>query len=142
MDSTLPKLSDRSLHRLLEAMNSGLLTSPFSSLTLAQLVPQEQSHLLLDELRGLQQWGLTAPLLAGLIRILLQQREQLCIETGRLELVMTGPEPPGSMIRDTGVVVRQMFLNATQSICICGFAVYQGKGIFFHWPIECCLSRT
>ena len=106
MDSTLTRLSDRSLHRLLEAMNSGLLTSPFSSLTLAQLVPQEQSHLLLDELRGLQQSGLTAPLLAGLIRILLQQREQLCVETGRLELVMTGPEPPGSMIRDTGVVVR------------------------------------
>ena len=77
MDSTLTKLSDRSLHRLLEALNSGLLTSPFSSLTLSQLVPQEQSHLLLDELRGLQQWGLTAPLLAELIRILLQQRKEL-----------------------------------------------------------------
>ena len=56
--------------------------------------------------------------------------EQHRAETGRLELVMTGPEPPGAMIRDTGVVVRQMFLNATQSICICGFAVYQGKDIF------------
>ncbi len=130
MDSTLTKLSDRSLHRLLEALNSGLLTSPFSSLTLSQLVPQEQSLSLLDELRGLQQSGLTAPLLAALIRILLQQREQHRSETGRLELVMTGPEPPGAMIRDTGVVVRQMFLNATQSICICGFAVYQGKDIF------------
>jgi len=106
MDSTLTRLSNRSLHRLPEALNSGLLTSPFSSLTLAQLVPQEQSHSLLDELRGLQQLGLTSPLLAGLIRILLQQREQLRVETGRLELVMIGPEPPESMIRDTGVVVR------------------------------------
>jgi hypothetical protein len=74
--------------------------------------------------------AITIPLLAEWIRILLQQRKQLRAENGRIELVMTGPEPPGAMIRDTGVVVRQMFRNATQSICICGFAVYQGKDIF------------
>jgi phosphatidylserine/phosphatidylglycerophosphate/cardiolipin synthase-like enzyme len=51
-------------------------------------------------------------------------------ENSRLELVMTGPEPPGSFTRDTGVVVRQMFTNATQSILLCGFAVYQGREIF------------
>ena len=130
MESILATLSDRSLHRLLEALNSGLLTSPFSSLTLSQLVPQEQLHPLFNELSGLQQTGLTSPLLAGMIRILLQQREQLRAETGRYELVMTGPEPPGALIRDTAVVVRQMFLHATQSICICGFAVYQGREIF------------
>jgi len=103
---------------------------PVSSLTLAQLVPQEQLHSLLLELQRLHQAGMTAPLLAELIGILLNQREKLQAETGRLELVMTGPEPPGSLIRDTAVVVRQMFLNAKRSICICGFAVYQGKDIF------------
>jgi len=103
---------------------------PVSSLTLAQLVPQEQLHSLLLELQRLQQAGMTAMLLAELIGILLNQREKLQAETGRLELVMTGPEPPGSLIRDTAVVVRQMFLNAKRSICICGFAVYQGKDIF------------
>jgi phosphatidylserine/phosphatidylglycerophosphate/cardiolipin synthase-like enzyme len=130
MESILAQLNDRSLHRLLEAMASGRLTLPVSSLTLAQLVPQEQLGLLLDEFSKLQQMGLTIPLLAEWIRVLLQQRKQLRAENGRIELVMTGPEPPGAMIRDTGVVVRQMFLNATQSICICGFAVYQGKDIF------------
>ena len=103
---------------------------PVSSLTLSQLIPQEQLHPILEELRGLHQAGMTPAVLICLIDILLEQREKLRSETGRLELVMTGPEPPGSMIRDTAVVVRQMFLNAKRSICICGFAVYQGKDIF------------
>jgi phosphatidylserine/phosphatidylglycerophosphate/cardiolipin synthase-like enzyme len=130
MNSTLTELSDRSLHRLLEALTSGRLTVPFSSLTLAQLVPQAQVHPLRDELVRLQNAGLTSSLLIEWIRILLLQRERLRAESGNLELVMTGPESPGAMVRDTGVVVRQIFGHAMQSIWICGFAVYQGKEIF------------
>lgn len=130
MGSTLAELGDRSLLRLLDALNSGLLTPPFSSLTVSQLVPHEQLHLLLDDLRRMQQMGMTAPLLAEVIQLLLYQRDKLHAKIGRLELVMSGPEPPGAMSRDTGVVVRQMFQNATKSICICGFAVYQGRDIF------------
>ena len=130
MRSALAQLNDRSLQRMLEALTSGRLSIPVSSLTLAQLVPREHLDALSQELTGFQQAGLTAPLLVEWIRILLQQREQFRSESGRLELVMTGPEPPGAMVRDTGVVVRQMFLNATHSIWICGFVVYQGKEVF------------
>jgi phosphatidylserine/phosphatidylglycerophosphate/cardiolipin synthase-like enzyme len=130
MSSALTQLSDRSLQRLREALASNRLTMPVSSLTLAQLIPQEQLQPILAELRELQQTGTTPPVLIRLIDILLEQRGKLRSETGRLELVMTGPEPPGSMIRDTAVVVRQMFLNAKRSICVCGFAVYQGKDVF------------
>jgi phosphatidylserine/phosphatidylglycerophosphate/cardiolipin synthase-like enzyme len=130
MTSTLIQLSDRSLHRLLEALTSGRLTAPFSSLTLAQLVPQEQVPPLHDELARLQNSGLNVSLLQEWIQSLLHQREGLRAESGHLELVMTGPESPGTMVRDTGVVVRQMFGHATQSIWICGFAVYQGKEVF------------
>ena len=98
--------------------------------TFSSSVPQEKLQSLLAELQGLQQKGLTVPVLAEFIEILLNQRELLRAETGRMELVMTGPEPLGTLIRDTAVVVRQMFQNATRSICICGFAVYQGKDIF------------
>jgi phosphatidylserine/phosphatidylglycerophosphate/cardiolipin synthase-like enzyme len=130
MNSTFTQLSDRSLHRLLEAVTSGRLTAPFSSLTLAQLVPQAQVSCLLSELCRLQQQGLTPQLLGEWIRILLQQRQDLLAESGCLELVTTGPEAPGAMVRDTAVVVRQMFSHATHSIWVCGFAVYQGKDIF------------
>lgn len=130
MNSTLTELGDRSLRRLLEALTSGRLTVPCSSLTLAQLVPQAQVPPLQNELGRLQNAGLTASLLIEWIHILLQQREQLRADSGTPELVITGPESPGALVRDTAVVVRQMFAHATQSIWICGFAVYQGKEIF------------
>ncbi len=130
MVSTLAQLSDRSLRSLLEAIAAGRLSLPFSSLTLAQLVPQCQLSAIKDELDRLQNLGLSGPLLIEWIRTLLQEREQRSSSSGQLELVMTGPEPPGAMIRDTGVVVRQMFFNATQSIWICGYAVYQGQEVF------------
>ena len=130
MSSALTELSDRSLQSLREALASSRLNLPASSLTLAQLIPQDQLQSIFEELRGLTQTGVTPSVLIRLIDILLEQREKLHSETGRLELVMTGPEPPGSLIRDTAVVVRQMFSNAKRSICICGFAVYQGKDIF------------
>lgn len=130
MSSALTQLGDRSLRGLREALTSGRLTMPVSSLTLAQLIPQGELQSVLEELHELNQTGMTPPLLIRVIDILLEQREKLRSETGQIELVMTGPEPPGAMIRDTAVVVRQMFLNAKRSICICGFAVYQGKDIF------------
>ncbi|MFO0428104.1 MAG: DISARM system phospholipase D-like protein DrmC [Planctomyces sp.] len=130
MASALTQLNDRSLHRLLEAMASGRLSLPVSSLTLAQMVPQDQLSTLKAEFDRLQSIGLTEPVLIEWIRTVLHERERNRSANGLLELVMTGPEPPGTMIRDTGVVVRQMFLNATESIWICGFAVYQGKEIF------------
>jgi hypothetical protein len=130
MNSTLTQLSDRSLRRLLEALTSGRLTTPFSSLTLAQLVPQDQVSSLLDELCRMQHDGLTPSLLVAWIRTLLQQRERILAESRHLELVMTGPEPPGTMVRDTGVVVRQLFRGATESLWIAGFAIHQGREIF------------
>ncbi len=113
-----------------DALRSGLLKTPFSSLTLSQLVPNECLDSIVEDLRQHESQGLTSPLLLVLVEALLQQRMELLSENPRLELVMTGPEPPGSFIRDTGVVVRQMFSNATESIFLCGFAVYQGKEIF------------
>lgn len=130
MNSSLTQLSDRSLQRLTEALVSSRLTIPVSSLTLAQLIPQEQLQSVFEELRELHQAGMTPELLIRFLAILLEQRAKLRSETGRIELVMTGPEPPGTLIRDTAVVVRQMFLNAKRSVSVCGFAVYQGRDIF------------
>lgn len=130
MTSILNELSDRSLRGLITALESGRLSPPFSSLTLAQLVPQDQVAGLLQELQSLVGSSSTAHSAGAWIRILLQQRERLRADAGTIELVMTGPEPPGTTIRDTAVVVRQMFSNASRSIWICGFAVYQGKDIF------------
>ncbi|MEO2017871.1 MAG: DISARM system phospholipase D-like protein DrmC [Fuerstiella sp.] len=128
--SALTRLNERSLVRLSDALRSGLLKTPFSRLTLSRLVPIEFLDSIVEDLRQHESQGLTSSLLLVLVEALLQQRTELLSENPQLELVMTGPEPPGSFTRDTGVVVRQMFTNATHSIFLCGFAVYQGKEIF------------
>lgn len=130
MASILTRLSDRSLQRLLEAVVSGRLTFPVSSLTLAQLVPQADLPALTEELHRLQGLGLTQQVLAEWLRVLIDQRLQHRQSLISPELVMTGPETPGTIVRDTGVVVRQLFVNAVDSVWVCGFAVYQGREIF------------
>lgn len=67
MSSALTQLSDRSLQRLKEALASNRLTTPVSSLTLAQLIPQEQLQPILNELRELQHAGMTPAVLIRLI---------------------------------------------------------------------------
>ncbi|HQU41337.1 MAG TPA: DISARM system phospholipase D-like protein DrmC, partial [Pirellulales bacterium] len=47
-----------------------------------------------------------------------------------LELVTTGPDIEGVANRDTSVVVRDLFANATQSVLVAGYAVYQGHKVF------------
>ncbi len=47
-----------------------------------------------------------------------------------LDLVTTGPEIEGIANRDTSVVVRDLFANATQSVLVAGYAVYQGHKVF------------
>src|SRR5262249_9947266 len=47
-----------------------------------------------------------------------------------IDLVMSGPEAPGVANRDTRVVVRELFVNAQDSVLVAGYAVYQGKSVF------------
>ena len=46
------------------------------------------------------------------------------------QLVTTGPEVDGVANRDTSVVVRELFANASESVLVAGYAVYQGQRVF------------
>ncbi len=48
----------------------------------------------------------------------------------QLDLVTTGPDTRGAANRDTGVVVRELFADATDSVLVAGFAIYQGQLVF------------
>ncbi|MFN9039714.1 MAG: hypothetical protein ACK5YO_25675, partial [Planctomyces sp.] len=74
MQSILTQQNDRSLQRLHEAVVTGRLTFPVSSLTLAQLVPQADVSLLFTELVRLQGLGMTADLLSEWLRVLQDER--------------------------------------------------------------------
>ncbi|MBL0159921.1 MAG: phospholipase [Bryobacterales bacterium] len=45
-------------------------------------------------------------------------------------MVWTGPDVPGSVSRDTGVVVRELFTGARRSVLLSSFTVRHGNEIF------------
>ncbi len=128
--SSLIGLNDRSLVRLRDALKGGLLQVPIQNLTLSQLVPQDRVTAVAKDLQQLEAIGMTAPLLLALVESLIEQRRQLASESDNVELVVTGPEPQGSLTRDTAVVVRQLFGNAKESVLVVGYAIYQGRKVF------------
>lgn len=130
MKSHLVQLSDRTLQELAKSLQNNVLTLPLSSLSLARIVPTELVDVVHEELGILSGPTGTSQQLAAVLLLLLAERQRGHVSATKSELVMTGPEPPGTMTRDTGVVVRQMFAGATQSVCLCGFAVYQGRDVF------------
>ncbi|MFO0806628.1 MAG: DISARM system phospholipase D-like protein DrmC [Gemmataceae bacterium] len=47
-----------------------------------------------------------------------------------VELVWTGPQATGTDLRDTAVVVRELFAQASESVLVAGYRVYQGREVF------------
>jgi phosphatidylserine/phosphatidylglycerophosphate/cardiolipin synthase-like enzyme len=48
----------------------------------------------------------------------------------RLQLVWTGPDVPGSVNRDTGVVVRELLSSAKYSLLLSTFTIRRGREVF------------
>jgi phosphatidylserine/phosphatidylglycerophosphate/cardiolipin synthase-like enzyme len=63
-------------------------------------------------------------------RLVVNDRAEQAKRTAIIDLVTTGPEPPGVVNRDTSVVVRDLFANAQDSVLVAGYAVYQGQQVF------------
>jgi hypothetical protein len=67
--------------------------------------------------------------IAAVLGLLIRDRAQRPLPEGLVDLVNTGPDVVG-FNRDTGVVVRELFANATKSVLIAGYAIYQGQQVF------------
>jgi phosphatidylserine/phosphatidylglycerophosphate/cardiolipin synthase-like enzyme len=65
-----------------------------------------------------------------MLDLLVLDREQRTPQCDGVDLVWTGPEPGDVASRDTAVVVRELFQNATESVLIAGYAVYRGHVVF------------
>ena len=65
-----------------------------------------------------------------MIEAILQTRSRRLDANDLVDLVCTGPEAPGTANRDTGVVVRELFSSACDSVLVAGYAVYQGREVF------------
>lgn len=66
--------------------------------------------------------------LSAILAVAITERQSQ--RTSHLELVWTGPEAKVSSARDTAVVLRQLFGQATQSVLLAGYSFTSGAAIF------------
>jgi phosphatidylserine/phosphatidylglycerophosphate/cardiolipin synthase-like enzyme len=117
----------------LEALASALETERITTgnpLTLQQCLPATACVAVGRELDDLIRSGIPPQRVAYTVRAVLHERDRSAAEKPSVELVWTGPEGTISSSRDTGVVVRELFMMAKRTIFIAGFAIHRGREIF------------
>lgn len=117
----------------LEALAKALETNRISNgnvLMLQQCIPAEACPRVGSEIDSLINAGMPAPQVAYVIRAVMAERDRAADHALSTELVWTGPEGVTSSSRDTGVVVRELFMSAKKSILLAGFTIHRGRAIF------------
>jgi phosphatidylserine/phosphatidylglycerophosphate/cardiolipin synthase-like enzyme len=130
MTSTLCLLTTEDLTQLANALRSGRLAPPFTSLLLRRYLPENLAGRVAIELQQRISDGMEPQHLATNMETLSDDRRQRPVAEDLIELVWTGPEAPGIVNRDTGVVVREMFQSAKESVMVAGYAIYHGQLLF------------
>lgn len=121
----------KELQTLVEAIQNGTLRLPLTSAKLrAAGIGALSAHLPLLE-------GLQAAQVLTFVRCVLAERQQ---QRGpRLELVWTGPDVQQTVVRDTAIVVRDLFAHAQSSVLIGGCYFSQGEEILK--PLACAIKE-
>ncbi len=129
MTARFKNLSDQDLREIALAIRSGRLAPPYTTVALQRIISGEVAALAAD-LQWLSQSGFGAEQVAVALDLLRADRRARPPVEDVLELVTTGPEVSGIANRDTGVVVRELFAGARESVLVAGYAVYQGQRVF------------
>src|SRR5271170_3673464 len=122
MIKTLVGLSERDLLEAANALRSGRLLPPYSTVALQRVVSGETAEPIASALDKLSEQGFTPGQIATTFEVLRADRTSRPAFEDILELVTTAPEMDGIANRDTSVVVRDLFANATHSVLVAGFA--------------------
>ena len=130
MKSPLQELTGWDLSALAEAIRSGRVAFPFTPLSIQRYCSEADADAVAGELQKFTEEGASAELIARVAEMLAQERTNHSGAEDSIDLVLTGPEVPGTTFRDTGVVLRELFSTAKESVIVAGYAVYQGKEVF------------
>lgn len=123
-------LSADDIRQLANALRAGRLSPPFSTIAVQRYLPDERGALVAAELQRLAEEGLGSCHLALTLDLLASDRANRQQVLEAIEVVTTGPEVPGASLRDTSVVVRELFASAVGSVLVAGYAVHQGQHVF------------
>jgi phosphatidylserine/phosphatidylglycerophosphate/cardiolipin synthase-like enzyme len=130
MKSLLHNLSRVAMLDLSDALAAGRLKPPYSALRIVEFVPEQVADEISADLSRMNAAGMQPAHIAECLQLLAAERESSQQTIDRLQLVWTGPDVPGSISRDTGVVVRELFTRARQSVILSTFTVRRGSEVF------------
>jgi phosphatidylserine/phosphatidylglycerophosphate/cardiolipin synthase-like enzyme len=130
MIDQLLSLSERDLQETAIALRSGRIAPPFSPISMQRTVSKDIAELAANAFNHLASQGFNAAQIATVLDVLRGDRVNRPRLEDSFQLVTTGPEINGVTNRDTGVVVRELFANATESVLVAGYAIYQGQRVF------------
>jgi phosphatidylserine/phosphatidylglycerophosphate/cardiolipin synthase-like enzyme len=130
MSDLFQLLTDSDLSAVAAALRSARLSPPFTSAAVQRFCAAPAAAAVAERMQQLANDGMAPRHVAILIEAILQTRSRRLDATDLVDLVCTGPEAPGADNRDTGVVVRELFSSARESVLVAGYAVYQGRDVF------------
>lgn len=124
------ELTATDLRTLAEAIRLGRLKDPFSGIAVRRYCPNGDVDALAAILQQLTEEGAAPAAIATMLTLIARAKAPGHAPGDIVDLVWTGPEAPGTPSRDTGAVVRELFMAAKDHILVAGYAVYQGKHVF------------
>ena len=130
MTGSLCLLTSDQLKQLAGALRSERLVPPYTLLSMKRYVSESLAGRVAADLQQRFVEGMEPSHLAACIELLCLDRLQRPVAEDLIDLVWTGPESLGILNRDTGVVVRELFKHARESVMVVGYAVYQGHMVF------------
>jgi len=130
MIDRLTDLGDGDLRLIAAALMTGRLAPPFSTLALKRFVQSAVAENTAAGLQRMSEQGFDPLQIALVLDLILKDRDHRLPPEDLIDLVTTGPVAGTSANRDTGVVVRELFANANESVLVAGYAVYQGRRVF------------
>jgi phosphatidylserine/phosphatidylglycerophosphate/cardiolipin synthase-like enzyme len=121
------RLGTQHLAALVAALQEGRLVPPFSLSAVSAYVPREEARDLYAALVALEGEGMQARHLAFSLALLLEEKRERQRMEDRLSLVWTGPDGGGAALRDTAVVVDELFRRASRSVLIATYSLDRGE---------------
>ena len=112
--------------RLSIALESGLLTAPYSAIAVRSTVGGEHQDAVLGVLRAWEQIGVSPEAGVAWLRSLARATER----TRAPDFVWTGPEVAGLHARDTRRAYEELIGAARHSIWVCSYAFFDGPRAF------------
>ena len=112
------------------SLSAGRLKPPYSALRMTACVPESSVDEVGADLARMDANGMQPAHIAECLQLLAMEREANQQTVDRLQLVWTGPEVPGSVSRDTGVVMKGLFTAARSSVLLSSFIVRRGRDVY------------